>query len=155
MQDKSLLQSFGIVDETCSSSSDEDSEITTHSCEAIPPEFDCLPANYFKEKLISSNYNWFEVCAELEQEFPKYDFSLKLSSILNNLKLTEDKLALVMQSYHAYLQSKHDSHEDKRLASMVNGEIVTDSESDNNEQYIGISDLASKNENELIMKRRS
>ena len=34
---------------------------------------------------------------------------------------------------------------------MVNGEIVTDSESDNPEQYIGIS----KNGNELIMKRRT
>jgi len=91
----------------------------------------------------------------LEQEFPTFDFSLKLLSIINNLRLTENSLALVTQSYHAYLQSKHDSHEGERLASMVNGGIVTDSESDNPEQYIGISDLASKNGNELIMKRRT
>ena len=38
---------------------------------------------------------------------------------------------------------------------MVNGGIITDSESDNPEQYIGISDLASKNGNELVMKQRT
>ena len=155
VQDKSLLQNFGIIDETCTSSSDEDSETITTSCEAIPPELDCLPADYFKDKVINSNYNWFEICAELEQEFPNVDFSSKLLNVISNLGLTEDKLTLVTQSYHAYLQSKQDSYEGERIANMVNGDIVTDSESDNPEQYIGISELASKNGNELIMKRRA
>ena len=38
---------------------------------------------------------------------------------------------------------------------MVNGEIVTDSESDNPDEYIGISDLVSESGNKLIMKWRA
>ena len=64
--------------------------------------------------------------------------------------MTEDDLALVTQSYHAYFQSKHASYEDERKANLVNGEVVTDSESDNPEEYIEISDLVSENGNKLI-----
>jgi len=67
MQDKSLLKSFGIIDETCTSSSDEDSDIAVHPCERIPPEFDLLPVEYFKEIVIKSNYNWFEIRARVSQ----------------------------------------------------------------------------------------
>ena len=57
MQDRSLLANFGITNETSTSSSDEDSETTARSCDSIPPEFDSLPADYFKEKVVKSNYN--------------------------------------------------------------------------------------------------
>ena len=90
----------------------------------------------------------------LEPEFPSFNFSSKLLSTISNLNLTEDELALVTQSYHAYFQSKHASY-DERIANLVNGEVDTDSESDNPEEYIGISDLVSENGKQLIMKRRA
>ena len=69
--------------------------------------------------------------------------------------MTEDKLTLISQSYHAFLASQKALYESERVANMVNGEIVTDSESDNPEEYIGITDLLSENGCKLVKKQRA
>lgn len=61
------------------------------------------------------------------------------------------------QSREAYDMAEIDAYEEKRLARAVNNEIVTDSESDNPDDYVGISDghLDEKTRNLIEKKRKA
>ena len=105
-------------------------------------------------------YNWFEVADSIEQhvndtvdasvlqnhldEFYRHVQSLPMSSIHKNL---------IKQSHAAYAISLPDI-EHCRTAAALNGEIVSDSESDNAEGYIGILSIADECAKRIIARKR-
>ena len=54
------------------------------------------------------------------------------------LVLTERELHLLLQSKQACAAAVRDTYDDTRIARSINGEIVTDSESDNPLDYVGV-----------------
>ena len=88
------------------------------------------------------------------------DFSELFTEFLSqlpNLSFSEHEQSLICQSREAFDMAEIDAYEKKRLARAVNNEIVTDSESDNPDDYVGISDghLDEKTRNLIEKKRKA
>ena len=58
-----------------------------------------------------------------------------------------------MQSKQACAEAVQDTCDDTRMARAINGEIVTDSESDNPLDYVGVRDTLSDRGKLLVKKR--
>ena len=71
------------------------------------------------------------------------------------LGLDEHKLQLLLQSKHAFHMAESDAYADGRIARAINGEVVTDSESDNPEDYVHLQDPLSEEGRVLVKKRRT
>ena len=61
--------------------------------------------------------------------------------------------SLVTASHSAYIASSPDRTE-QRVARVLNGDVVTDSESDDPQHYINIDSLASDHANNLIARKK-
>ena len=161
IQDCSLLMQFGLVDQESSSSSEDESEVVSpdedfiYARQTFPREICNLPEDYIRDVLKQSDYNWFEVCDRLEQEFPNSNICSKVSSMIPVLGLKEDELSLITQSSQAFAEADTTNYELERIANMINGDVVTDSESDDPEQYVGINDPFSSNAVKVIAKQRA
>jgi len=79
----------------------------------------------------------------------------KALSLIPKLELKERELSLITQSCQALTAADTANYESERIANMVNGNVVTDSESDDPENYIGIKDLISNNAVTIIAKQRA
>ena len=71
------------------------------------------------------------------------------------LGLDEHQLQLLLQSKHAVHMAESDAYADGRIARAINGEVVTDSESDNPEDYVHLQDPLSEEGRALVKKRRT
>ena len=71
-----------------------------------------------------------------------------------SLHLTKQEKSLLTSSYAALQVSQPSAH-DCRTASLLNGDIVSDSESDNAEDYVDLHSLASERAKRLVAKRRA
>ena len=71
------------------------------------------------------------------------------------LGLKEDELSLITQSSQAFAEADTANYELERIANMINGDVVTDSESDDPKQYVGINDPFSSNAIKVIAKQRA
>ena len=85
------------------------------------------------------------------------EFFTEFLSQLPNLSFSEHEQSLICQSRGAFDMAEIDAYEEKRLARAVNNEIMTDSESDNPDDYVGISDghLDEKTRNLIENKREA
>ena len=114
-----------------------------------------------KDVLKQSHYNWFHVIDTLESlTYLQYDTSSDLRQYADEVyekivsrTLPPSDLALLKQSYAAFNASKDDL-ETERDVRILNGDIVTDSESDCGEGYANLSSLASPEALQLITKKR-
>ena len=82
-------------------------------------------------------YNWFEVVERLQCQLQR-DVATDAEMLFNEVlkfELDGDTLHLVKQSHLAYLAAEEDTYEQDRIARSVNGEIVSESESDDPESY--------------------
>ena len=167
IQDQALLMQFGLVGEESSSSSedelecascDEDNIYAIDDCNASQPSLEEnfeLSEDYLREILYQSNYNWFEVSNILENKFPNSDICNKVLCMIPKLELKESELSLITQSRQALAAADTANHESERIANMINGDVVTDSESDDPENYIGIKDPTSSSAVTIIAKQRA
>ena len=164
IQDEALLMQFGFVKQEGSSSSED--ELECESCGEDNLFDDCQPSrsleedfdlseDYLREVLNQSDYNWFEVSNVLENKFPNTDVRNKVLSLIPKLELKERELSLITQSCQALTTADTANYESERIANMVNGDVVTDSESDDPENYIGITDPISNNAVTIIAKQRA
>ena len=88
-----------------------------------------------EEVLQQGQYNWFVVVEYLEHT-PQATLILEdFHTHTMNLQLTAEQRNLLTLSYDAFKASVPDSDQ-IRTAAALNGEIVTDSESDNPEEYM-------------------
>ena len=166
IQDKALLTSLGFLESQSSETEDTDSEC---SSESVPspssqnepislPSFDTLMA-----VLKNGQYNWFCVLDFLEESLCSsnvcagdsiveaylndfYSFALDLAT-------DQGQKALLTSSYAALHASLPDANQD-RVASLLNGDIVTDSESDNPDEYVGVTSVVSEKAKNLVAKKR-
>lgn len=160
IQDKALLDSMGLSNSSCSSdaSSGEESDF-------LPPCDSCLhfdngksveeskpvPSNFsLAVTLAESDFNWFEFVERVSiKEASLEQFFLDIP----NLGFSEKQIQAVVQSHRAFLSSK--SSYEERIARSINGEVVSESESDNPEQYVGIKDVMSQRGKAIVKKRRT
>lgn len=111
------------------------------------------------EVLEQGKYNWFVVAEFLEQEIQ--DSSLPLLSThlkdfyshVLSLPLSSQHKDLVKMSYAAF-DATLPSSDQTRIAASLNGDIVTDSESDSAEDYVGLTSVASEGVKRIVSKKR-
>jgi hypothetical protein len=107
---------------------------------------------------MKSNYNWFEfhraIVAETDDCGDDLDCFSEFVCRLPNLSFSEHEQSLIYQSKEAFDMAEKDACVEKRLATAVNEEIVTDSESDNPDDYVGINDHLDDKTRMLIEKKR-
>lgn len=118
------------------------------------PEFHTL-----MEVLEQGKYNWFVVAEFLEQEIqdsslPSLSTHLKdfYSQVLS-LPLSSQHKDLVKMSYAAF-DATLPSADQTRIAASLNGDIVTDSENDSAEDYVGLTSVASEGVKRIVSKKR-
>ena len=157
VQDEAVLIALGLKDmplesEIDSESADEEIIQPPHSIVTGLPEFDVLT-----KTLQDGQYNWF-VLADFLQELGFADTQAEkhLNTFYEHVKDTSldpgQKLALTT-SYAAFRASTPDASQ-QRSACALNGDIVTDSESDDAEDYANIHSLASEHAKRIITKKR-
>lgn len=165
LQDKALLHVMGLPD--AESGSAESSSADTDDCDVLSDaETSGQKQNYshlYDTLLLvlkDSQYNWFTVVDYIENVVPPLpeDSTVHVLddfySYALSLKLTEQEKSLLTSSYAALQVSQSNPH-DCRNASLLNGDIVTDSESDNAEDYVGVHSLVSERAKCLLAKRRA
>ena len=130
--DKALLSSLGLDVQESDSDSDSSSEVETESAVNLPTEGELYSI------LERTNYNWFEVVQHVEncssgcitENPPIMSFlGTVFHSILDKISHSKNK-CLLEQSYNACVAALELQKRDNRAASSINGEVVSESESD-------------------------
>ena len=104
--------------------------------------------------LEESNYNWFELIERLESQVEGVDVIEKLYLQIATLGFTTHQISLINQSKKAFTAAHNDAYELERTARIVNGCVVSESESDNPEQYTNLEDPFTEQGRMLISKRK-
>jgi hypothetical protein len=168
IQDKAILLSHGISLPSSSSSSDSEESVnsdddstpvgleyfkvsdTTPSFKAV--DFTTLPLKVMVEK---SKSNFFQVAEEVEAHF---ETSLKSEELdilfqeISSLPAACYDSFLMNQSYRAFLVSAQSFTEEQR-ADLVNGLVITDSESENPELWSQAAEVETE-KRKLVQKQR-
>ena len=140
---------------TSSSESDEDSENDEPSQQShMVKEILSSPDDLHK-LLEYSSYNWFEFLENLQNQLQK-DVSCVSKPLFDSLSkcLSKEEMQLTSQSYSAFCVTGDEMYEQERIARAVNGEVVSDSESDDPEEFAGVSEVLSTKGKALIQKKR-
>ena len=152
-QDSALLATYGIFDDSeessnCSSSENESSDEL--AVDENKQKFS-LSDDILFETLKMSEYNWFELVERIEAEVEAEDTSDNVRKGLegfykriSQFGLTYVESQKVDVSYGAFLAAQDDMQSEERICRIINGEVVTDTESDDPEAYIGLKDDFSK-----------
>ena len=121
-----------------------------------------LSQSEFLEILEESMFNWFEVInrvMERNNEVDEESMVTKLESFFSvamDADFIDKDKALLEQSYQAFKCDCNRRHLVDREADALNGLIVTDSESEDPDQYIDLHDITRERAKSLIaMKRKS
>lgn len=133
------MQSFGlkVPDSSSEEESDGEEEGEQVSEPQIFPNTDDL-----KGILHRCNFNWFEFIEHLQlqgQDFTPVEFD-QLFQSLSKYDFDDVELALLQQSYQAFSAAEVDGYDQDQIARAINGEVVSESESDTPEAYTNISD---------------
>ena len=78
-----------------------------------------------------------------------------LFNIVSKFKLDTKEFQLVEQSFQAFVAIETDMYDQNRIVRSVNGEIVSESESDDPESYIGLSNPFSRLGKSLVAKKQA
>lgn len=173
-KDKAMLESFGIQIPDDSSSSDEEIEEETLSLddlqelsvgcskslvstEIIQPQPGSPHMKPVDLKLVleQCKHNWFEIIERLHIQGESHPDNEAILSEISQLELDAPSLQLLEQSRLAYLAAENDMYEQQHTARALNGEIVSESESDDPESYVMITDPLSEEGKLLIKKKRA
>lgn len=175
LEDEALLTSLGvpILAESSSDESDEDEPLSPHDLESlswspdadhsvslaepaqqptgIHPHQNVLGDEDIKLRLSQCDYNWFEFVEQL----PVSTDAEILFNEISKLELSSQALQLIEQSHLAYLVAEEDGNCQDRIARIVNGEIVSESDSDDPGSYVGLTDPLSQAGKTLVAKKRA
>ena len=152
VEEKAILAAMGLQE---IESSDSDEDIVPSSEVASLDEMPLPSFSTMLKVVEQGGFNWFVVKTFMEQEghehnhehlnlFYSYALNSPLSSMQKNILTT---------SYAAFEASQPDINE-SRIADLLSGDIVSDSESDNPEDYVGITSLASENVKKIVARKR-
>lgn len=134
IQNRTLVDCYGQECDTSSvSSTDSNEESSEENVHDDKDDTAAAPTDgTLLNVLIQSEYNWFTFMEQLHDlnynvsDTVMRDFFLALP----NMNLEQRAIELVVQSHRAYIGSQVDFKEDDRTARCINGEVVTDSDSD-------------------------
>ena len=168
-QEYALLWSLGIESETTDTNDDdsgnESDQITETRSEVPGGNIKCCfsSEDKLKENLAWSQYNWFDVVsnflARCDGEDKVEAIILQLDSYYSSILISE----MLDSEQRRLLQQSHDASvcdREGRLplawaqAAAVNGDIVTDSDSKDSEQYLGFESVTNETAKALILKKR-
>ena len=90
---------------------------------------------------------------ETQFESDAVEISEKLLQV-SNLGFTEHHLSLITQSKEAYTAAQNDLYEIERVSRIINGCVVSESESDDSELFATLEEPLSEGGRTLIAKRR-
>jgi hypothetical protein len=130
-KEKAVLTNLGL-DCNDGQSSEDDSE-DNESCEEVQPLATCdnLSLECLTTLVKDSQLNWFEVAERLEKTHgPQCPHIKELSQSIELLKLSLKEKEQLRISYEAFVLDEQISSGNQREANMRNGDIVTESESD-------------------------
>ena len=154
-QEKATLNSFGINVPSSSSSEESETAIsesdtdTEGECEQTPQLKSASQADLV-ELLRKSAFNWFQFvdsCEEMMVDSKCVEFESLIE------KLTTREQELVVQSHDAFCHvEEFETPREQREASAFNGSILSESESDNPDDYLTLS-LHSSQAKTLIQKK--
>ena len=158
-----FLASFDTTQESCAS--DSDSDVTTNNEFETGLDIDSLLTpdllDLCKATFESSGYNWFELQEVVESKLGECCTSAMavLDSVYNalpTLGLTKDQLLLVNQSRQAYIAcaADNDFESQCRAARVINGDIVSESESDHDTYQYGLIEPVNKLKCKLAFRQR-
>ena len=161
VQNKAIVNAMGLVYSDSSESDTDDSEIESilspplqlESNDTTLPSYDTL-----KKVLEDGQYNWFMVVDVLEQSVHCEDSVMesilkKFYSYMLDLQINPQQKNLLSTSYEAHHISMQDADQ-CRIAASLNGDIVSDSESDNPEDYVGLTSVTSEGARQIITRKR-
>ena len=168
-QEHALLRSLGIEPET-SDISDDDSGSGSDQITDIATELSdsgsgsSIPCEKkLNETLEKSQYNWFEVvmnsldeCDSDDEEAVVKQLDIYYSSILKSEVLNCEQRKLLEQSHNAFVCDR-----ERRLplarsqAAAINGDVVTDSDSDDCEEYLHLESTSVRAKALILKKRRT
>ena len=144
-------------DESDTSSCDESNdEFTGNEIVHAPAEFE-ITVGELKDILELCEYNWFGILDIYESKQTECEINAlsdRLFALIDNIDLSDHAIKLIKQSKLAYDSALRDAQEDDRITEQVNGIIVTDSESDNPEDYVRVQSLNPSSNKPLLLKRR-
>ena len=171
VQDIALLNAMGYSDVlSCTSESEQEDMLETnvesHTSPESREEECCIPAvahtfDTLLGVLKDGLYNWFVVVDFVENYADAYsplpDTATHLEELYihaSTLQLAPQEKKNLMSSYAAFKASAPSPH-DCRIAALLNGEIVSDSESDDAENYLGLQSATSDQAKCLVSKKRA
>ena len=160
-QETAVMQFTGIYDLDSDSCSEVDSFDSDCLPESSADNLD-FPFDEVVAVLFESKFNWFEVVDKIIERFDCDDeqpiinqLSKLFPKLLETCQTTHDKM-LLKQSYQAFLNYSN-SHqlEAERCINSLNSFIVTDSERDDPDQYIGLNETSEKPKAIITTKRKT
>ena len=102
---------------------------------------------------------WFEFREKIECTMEHSD-SCEIAECLEDfflqvphLNLTKHQIEQTVLSHRAFKAAESESYKQGRITKSVNGQVVSDSESDDAEQYVGLQSIASTAGRELVRKK--
>ena len=106
-----------------------------------------------KEILRKCNFNQFEFIENLQSHKEQDVFSMAalLYKSLSECNFGDEEVNLIKQSFQAFCADEYDQ---ERVARAINGDIVSESESDTPEAYTNVSDPISTAGKEFITKKQ-
>ena len=159
VEDKALLSNFGIdlefENSSDSESMDEPMEDDTFVQELVPS----VMMDSFLSVLRANEFNWFALIDHIESDAQSIDHDLiaRIFSTLANDTcgyISENEKSLLILSKEAFEAARNDEYEQDRIARIVNGEVVSESESDDHENYPKVESILNDKGRKQILKRR-
>ena len=147
-QEHAMLKSFGIQVSDSDESSDEENEAPPYLSQSfsLPSDEELL------QILTDSQFNWFELVSKVSEvcRIDPDDNTYLVNDRFYDTQMEEIRLEshkqLLFQSHEAFVtDSLVQQQFNVREASALNGEIVSDVESENPEAYVGLDNLHSEN----------
>lgn len=162
IEDTAFLATLGILPDYSDEESDceelEDAD-SSEPKDLLPDTSEVAPGALSLEDLKvlvdSSQYNWFDMIERAEECHGVHvgEVASQLEVALSEPRrfgLDEHQLQLLLQSKHAFHMAESDAYADGRIARAIKGEVVTDSELDNPEDYVHLQDPLSKEGRVLV-----
>lgn len=153
-QERAVLRTLGVKDFDSSSDVDGgDADCTDESDSEVSLEMKVSSQFQVPDvpQLVQSRFNWFEIMESTDDGIGEE--SEKCFSAVMKLDLSAKEKELLRQSYDAYSRDVLTRSLHQRKVDALNGLVVSDSDTDDPEQYIGLS-LTSDRLREVVARRR-
>lgn len=155
-QDKALMEVYGIVDPADSSDSCCESDEEKEPLEDKTTELSAGTLSTLVTLLIQSQFNCFELQKRSMDVLEGRDEAAVLSQFFQKVPqcgFEEHEVDLIKQSHDAYCAAEAEECRQQRVANAINGDVVTDSESDDPDSYIGFDPKSELGEMVIVKKR--